>query len=372
MKFLFVINNLDGGGAERTLCTLASYLAEVRGYDVSIVVQGKINLVYPLSPKVKLLELKTGAISVGYLRLIFVPLMALELVAIIRRARPDSVMSFLVRSNFISIIASFFCRELLFCVTEMCNTERVYSSGLRAFIIRFLIARLYPLAGVIVAISSGVKSSLINLGIKEDKIKVIFDPQDIAEIKARVSKVVRVESENLRLVMAGRLVPQKDYSTMLHALRKVVDVDPNVELLVLGDGPLFRSLISLTRSLNLERNVIWNGWTDNIFEVMATRDVFVLTSRFEGFGNVILEAMACGLPVISTDCPSGPNEILDGGVYGILVPVGDSNAVAHAILKLKGSRQERNRYGSLSIKRAPDFDVSVIADLYLEVLSRKA
>jgi len=137
-------------------------------------------------------------------------------------------------------------------------------------------------------------------------------------------------------------------------------------LLILGEGKKRTTLEALARKLGVASDVGLPGFVDNPFAYMARAAVFVLSSAWEGFGNVVAEALACGCPVVSTDCPSGPAEILDGGAYGPLVPVGDDAALAKAILSVLETPPDPERLRA----RAALFSVDRVADQYLEVLCR--
>jgi glycosyltransferase involved in cell wall biosynthesis len=124
--------------------------------------------------------------------------------------------------------------------------------------------------------------------------------------------------------------------------------------------------MALARELGISDSVVFAGWQENPFAWMANADLFVLSSRFEGFGNAVIEAMACGLPVVSTDCPSGPSEILANGEAGILVPVADVHAMADAICAVLEDDKLREQLADKSQRRAPEFDISLIGRRYLE------
>lgn len=140
---------------------------------------------------------------------------------------------------------------------------------------------------------------------------------------------------------AGRLEPQKDFETLLRAFAAVRRRRP-ARLAILGDGPLLPAIRGLADRLGVRREVLFPGFVSNPFAWMARAGVFALSSKWEGFGMVLVEALACGCPVVSTDCPSGPAEILDGGAYGRLVPVGDPQAMAEAILETLDRPPERD------------------------------
>ena len=170
----------------------------------------------------------------------------------------------------------------------------------------------------------------------EEKLLTIHNPIDLENIEQQareeLSDVWLDDPEIKILITTGRLVPQKDFYTLLRAVASIPQ-HLNWKLIILGTGSLEHELKTLAAELGLEENIKWQGFVQNPFKWMAKSDLFVMSSAWEGFGNVLVEAMACGTQVISTNCPSGPSEILEGGKWGTLVEVGNSAALAKAIEK---------------------------------------
>jgi len=138
--------------------------------------------------------------------------------------------------------------------------------------------------------------------------------------------------------------------------------------MILGEGELLGELMQLSHTLEVADKVVFAGWQQNPFRYLATADLFVLSSHYEGFPNALLEAMALGLPVISTDCPTGPAELLDGGRYGLLVPPDNPDELANAMLSLVRSEAQRQRYARLSVERAASFSLSGMVASYESLL----
>jgi glycosyltransferase involved in cell wall biosynthesis len=161
----------------------------------------------------------------------------------------------------------------------------------------------------------------------------------------------------------GSLKPAKDFALLLAAFAKLRQ-HSNARLLILGEGPLRGELEALKCRLGLDGAVDMPGFVASPYPYLAKADVFVLSSAWEGFGNVIVEALACGTPVVSTDCPSGPGEILADGRYGMLVAPGDAAALAQAILASLAAEHDR----AALIRRSQDFSVAKAAEQYLELL----
>jgi glycosyltransferase involved in cell wall biosynthesis len=225
---------------------------------------------------------------------------------------------------------------------------------------------LYPLADAVVSLSHGVVSDLERLSPRiPPKVRVIHNAcmdDSLLDVPAEVDAEVPEASRPV-LLAAGRLAAQKDYPTLIEAFRLVRErVD--AELWVLGEGPDRASVEARIAELGLTPHVRLLGFRSHPAAYMRRATVFVLSSRFEGFGNVIAEAMAAGAPVVSTDCPHGPSEILRGGELGRLAPVGDPRGLANAIVSLLGNEAERARLREAGRKRASDFDARKIANQY--------
>jgi glycosyltransferase involved in cell wall biosynthesis len=158
------------------------------------------------------------------------------------------------------------------------------------------------------------------------------------------------------VVSVGRLVYQKGFDVLLKAFRKVRDVRA-AKLLIIGDGEKREELIMLAQALHLQDDVLFLGMQGNPFKFMRGAEAFCLASRYEGLGNVILEAMALGLPVVVTNCPSGPAEIVENGRFGVLVPTENADALADALVKVLEDDKLRADLSGLSLRRANDFDL---------------
>lgn len=230
------------------------------------------------------------------------------------------------------------------------------------------VRRLFPRADRIVAISHGVGDDVLRHGgCTPEQLHVLHNPALDAGLAARALEPPGhpwLEASGPPVVIGvGRLVPQKDFDTLLRAFARVRSRVAS-RLLILGEGRERDRLETRARELGVADDVSLPGMHGNPVAAMARAGVFVLSSAWEGFGNVVVEALAAGCPVVSTDCPSGPAEILEHGRYGRLVPVGDDAAMAEAIvltLNDPGDPAARQR-------RARDFGVDVVAERYLEVL----
>jgi glycosyltransferase involved in cell wall biosynthesis len=254
-------------------------------------------------------------------------------------------------------------------VSERNHLSRAAANADRRFVKRGDLARhFYPLADACVGVSGGVADDLSDLiGMSREKIVAVKNPVVTAELASRAAEPVDhpwFEAGAPPVVLAaGRLTAQKDYPTLLRAVDLVRRTRP-IRLLILGSGPERESLTALADALQLDDLVEFHGFAENPYAFMARASVFVLASAWEGSPNALVEAMACGCPVVSTDCPSGPAEILDDTRYGKLVPVGDSDALSRAIAELLDDPTDT----ALLRKGAARYSSAVSAEHYERVL----
>jgi glycosyltransferase involved in cell wall biosynthesis len=313
----------------------------------------------------------------GYLRkrhlqfMLLSLLMSLKLADQLRQIRPDALLSALTDCNLTAILAQRFVNGFKVVTSEQNTPSLSIRSQPAAGTVLKMMRRLYPKADRIVAISQGVANDLISLlNLLHEKVTVIYNPVVTPELFEQAKQPVShpwFEQNQLPVILAvGRLTRQKDFPTLFRAFSLVRQVRP-AKLLILGEGEERANLERLAIELGIQNDVSMPGFCDNPFAFMAKAYVFVLSSAWEGFGNVLVEALACGCPVVATDCRSGPREILGNSRYGRLVPVGDHEALAKAILEtldnpdFPADRQTR-------LQRAMEFSVDAAVDKYLKVL----
>ncbi len=225
----------------------------------------------------------------------------------------------------------------------------------------------YPWADEIVTVSNGVADDFASItGLRRERIQVIYNPVVTPEILEKAEEPLNhpwfTPGEPPVILSVGRLAKQKDYPTLIRAFALVHRECP-ARLMILGEGEERPKLEALIQELGLDDDVSLPGFVDNPYAYMSRAAVFVLSSAWEGFGNVLVEAMAVGTPVVATDCPSGPAEILGGGKWGKLVPVGDIEKIAKAIIE---TLEDLNRPDVT--KRAQDFGIEKLVQNYLRVL----
>jgi glycosyltransferase involved in cell wall biosynthesis len=324
---------LLGGGAERTMLSLAKGLAE-RGHPVDLVLaQAEGPYLAEVPESVQLVELNTRHLSAGRT---FASLPAL--VRYLRHQQPEALLSALRRANVTAVWARYLAGVPGRVVISEQNTwsPRIQqSTSWYSRMILRLSKRFYPWADAIVAVSEGTADDLAQvLGIPRERIEVIHNPGVRPELRRKAEAPLDhpwfQPGQPPVLLAVGRLTVQKDFPTLIRAFAQVRTTRP-VRLLVLGEGQERSGLEALVTELDLKEDVSLPGFVENPYAYMARASVFVLSSRWEGLPTVLMEALCCGAPLVATDCPSGPREILRDGQYGQLVPVGDTTALAQAI-----------------------------------------
>lgn len=317
--------SLAGGGAERVMVTLANGFAAC-GVSVDlVVVAAKGAYLEDVSPRVRLVEL-------GASRVLFsLP----ALVRYLHRERPHALLSALNHANIIALWARKLVRSQTRVVVSERNTlSRDMLSNRFKRIMPWLMRLNYPSADAIVAVSSGVADDLAHtIRLPRERIDVVYNPINIklAELCEAPLTHPWLESDQPPVIVAaGRLTVQKDFETLIEAFAEVRKTHA-VRLVILGEGKLRWALEARIAELGIAEDVALPGFVDNPYPWMRQASLFVLSSAWEGFCNVLAEAMACGTPVVSTDCPSGSAEILEDGKWGRLVPVGNAAALAQAM-----------------------------------------
>lgn len=368
MKILVLINALAGGGAERVVQTLTSDWA-ARGHDVTVATLENEKTI-ELESGVEHVTLPLDGLSVGVLKLPMLIVQAVALIRAVDRQNPHLVVSFLPRANLVNVLSAQMGPSRPVVISERTVSEALYSNGgLRGAIMLWAIRRLYPLADKAVCLSDAVSASLVRLGLSDQKVETIYNPQDLRLIRRQAQEGSPLQPGGRFIVTVGRLVEQKDYPTMLRAFGRLSG-DVDVDLVIIGEGAQRKRLEEMAADLGIPNRVHFTGWIDNPFPIVAQAELFVSSSAIEGFGNVIVEAMALGLPVVCTDAVGGPSEILEDGEHGFLVPVGDDEALAARVADLLGDQRMRQQYVNRSLERAQDFDVEVISPRFLEAMER--
>lgn len=355
------LQDLAGGGAERVMTQLAAGIAG-RGLDVDLIlVRREGPYLRDLPAGVRVVPLARGRTVTSIW----------PLVRYLRRERPNVLLSALVHVNIAAILAA----RLAGVGTRVVITEhnQISRNAARAgsalvWTAYRMVPRCYPLASGIIAVSDGVAKDLSDFsGISRDRIDVIHNPIVTAELFDRAKEPVDhpwFEMTGTPVIMgAGRLCEQKDFSTLIRGFA-AVRAQRSAKLVIIGKGPERKELEDLIERLGLCEDVDMPGFVTNPYALLKRASLFVLSSAWEGLPTVLVEAMACGTPVVSTDCFSGPREILQGGRYGPLVPVGDPETLSRAMMKTLDAPPP----AAAAVQRSMAFSLPHAVDEYLRVL----
>ncbi|MBC8505252.1 MAG: glycosyltransferase [Chloroflexi bacterium] len=352
--------SLQIGGAERAVVNLANGFSR-EGKAVSLllaVAQGP--LCNELDPGVEIIDLRQ--------RGVFGALAPLS--RFLQIECPDILFSAQSHANLIALLARKLARVNLPVVINEQTTMSVHYAlepGLKNRIVPKLARLFYRQADAVVCISQGVADDILAVTkISSERVHRIYNPvlPPLAELEQKIKASVEHPwffPESPPVILAvGRLTTAKDYPTLLRAFA-LARQEREMRLLILGEGEKRNELEALVRSIKIGDDVQLPGSVSNPFGYMVRSSVFALSSAWEGLSNVLVEALACGAPIVATDCKYGPAEILDYGKYGTLVPVGDAEAMAEAILETLNEHPDRT---SLR-RRSLDFTLETIVQQYL-------
>ncbi|MGB9682715.1 MAG: glycosyltransferase [bacterium] len=394
MALFFLINSLAGGGAETVLIRIAKYLKPKKIFLLERDVK------YPIEEEnlTTFLSSHTRSVSPVF-KSFYIPIYAIELSKNISTS--DIVVSFLERANFVNIAVKYLKghKVIISVHIDPISGHR----GIRG-INKILIKTLYARADYVVTVSEGVAYSLESLGIPRNKMMVIYNPISLREITQRSEEdIEKIFNDKDFLITVGRLTKAKGQWHLLRIFKEVKKDFPELKLLLLGEGELKDYLVNLSLKLGF-KTYVWDrdrispdyevyfmGFKENPFKYIARAKLFILSSLWEGFPNVVVEALACKTTVIASDCRSGPREILapDTEVsyqtripefteFGVLMPVLESYFIdpeegltgrervwLDTIVSLLKDENLRKSYQSKAIERAKNFDINkIIGDWY--------
>jgi glycosyltransferase involved in cell wall biosynthesis len=344
-KVALFLRNLNGGGVERIMLNIACSMAQ-QGVQVDLVLIKAEGIFLPqVPPSVRIVDLQTKEIdknrSFKFPTSLQSTTSLIKLISYLKNERPAALLSAGHYLNEIAILAKRLARVSTRIVVSEHTTLSVEAKRVEQISSRVapIAARIfYPWADEIVTVSRGVAEDLSRIsGLPLNGMRTIYNPVITPGLKEQAEVPLNHpwfgEGEPPIILGMGRFVAQKDFPTLIRAFAKVRQVK-QVRLMMLGSGREQKNLEALARELGIEKDIAWVGFVNNPFPYMKRASVFVLSSAWEGLPTVLIEALALGLQVVSTNCESGPAEILDNGKYGELVPVGDADAMAQAILQV--------------------------------------
>ncbi|SJM91353.1 putative Glycosyl transferase, group 1 [Crenothrix polyspora] len=360
-KISLFLPNLTGGGAERISVNLANELIK-RGYSVDMVLlTAEGPCLALLNSEVRVINFKIKHAREGLL----------PLVRYFREAKPHSMIACMWPLTVLAVAASKFPGVSTRIVVAEHNTwsrsQADYSPLLRQ-IIRTTMYLFFPGSQGIVAVSNGAADDLANFaGIKRKSITMIYNPvsnpQTLDVHEDKDSKLTSWKTAEFRILNVGSLKTQKNQELLLRAF-SILLKRTNAHLLILGDGHLRQKLEKIIAELGIKDNVSMPGFADDPRFYYQHASLFALSSDWEGLPTVLIEALEAGTPIVSTDCPSGPREILNGGQLGKLVPLGDADALASAMYESLNSKHDK----AILKERAQCFSIGKATDQYIDVL----
>lgn len=359
-KIAIFLPNLRGGGAERVVVNLANSLVQ-RGYAVDLILMSATGqLMACLRPEIFVVDLQ-----IKRMRGIVFPLMRY-----LRSRRPTVLLACMWPLTAISLLSCKLARVATrLVVTEHCTWSQaeICSSFFTRWHVRISMRVMFSFVDGIVAVSQGAADDLASFtNLDRNAITIIYNPV-VGETKLFAADPLPPlgwwTGTHHKVLAVGTLKKIKDYRILLNALAQLRErID--VRLLILGEGECRAALEAQARQLGIEGDVFMPGFVNDVSPYYQQADLHVLSSRSEGLPTVIIEALAAGIPVVSTDCPFGPREILSDGKFGLLVPVGDANALASAMYESLTTTHDSEQLKA----RALDFSIDKAVDQYEKIL----
>lgn len=361
MKVTLVIYGLGGGGAERVMSIVANYWVS-KGWDVTLLMllpPAKQSF-YPLDPRIQLKPLDVAGKSANFLAAIG---NNWKRVQVLRRAiitsEPDVVISFMNSVNVYTILA---CLRTNIPVIV---SEHIYPGSNDANKIWQLIMRLtYRYADLVTVLTQNA----LQFYPAKEGYRTIVMPNPVVAPEPSESDAMLLQSPSL--IAIGRLHPQKGFDLLLKAFHKIHAKHPEWQITILGEGAMRSELEQLRSQLKLIDRVHLPGLVSNVPKYLSQADLFVMPSRFEGFPMALCEAMAYGLPVLAADCLSGPRDIIEDGINGVLVKTEDVDALAVELDKLMCDPAKRQQLAANAPNILDRFGVEQVMDIWQSAIDR--
>ena len=328
-KVLLSITTLFGGGAERVVSVWANQLSH-HGYDVSILLYGRSEGEYPVDNSVKI---HTVADTYeDYQKLSYFERLK-KMRKIVKKIKPDIMINFLPRMQIWMMLATLGMKlnrveTVRVSPWEICKNNKYE---------RFLWKKCFSIANKVI-VQTAEQAEYFSKKIQK---KCFVIPNPIAE-QYRDNEKITYSTKNKEFIAVGRIMLQKNFDMLIRAFSKAVQTYPDIKLSIFGVGDIEDKLKELITQLNMQENIKLMGRSNKVLEELLCRDVFLMSSDFEGMPNALAEAMATGLVCVSTDCRTGPKDLIDNGVNGFLVPTGDEAKMLEAIIKLAQMPKEES------------------------------
>ncbi|MCU0548153.1 MAG: glycosyltransferase [Leptolyngbya sp. Prado105] len=359
-KIAIFLRDLDAGGTQKVSANLIREMV-ARGTVPDLVVSAlKGPFLKEIPPEVRVINLNSKRLLFSFFKLS----------QYLRESQPDVLLSTAFSGNIAAILAKYLSRAKTRVLIATHNTLSVDKHNVPLHVrlpLLFLMRAVYPFADTIIAVSEGAARDLeIELSLNLGSVKTVYNPIVNSEMLRKAQEQNEhpwfQPGQPPVFLTIGRLFKQKNHRNLLQAFSEVRSQQAS-RLMILGEGDLREELECLVKELGLESDVWMPGFVDNPLSYLRQAQAFVLSSDYEALPTVLVEAMACGCPIVSTNCPYGPLEILENGKYGLLVPPNDPNALANAMQQII---KTPNDQCSL-LNRARDFSVDLIVPQYLEM-----
>lgn len=359
---LFISPSLGIGGAEKATISIADYLQK-QGYGVDFLIFD--------DERADTFRIKNKHINVFCTEKKRASQNIFSIKQYIKNINPDIIFSVQSHTNIIVILSKIISRKskAKYILTEHTTMSIAYaqSNNFKDHLVPVLAKFFYPFADMIVAVSKGIASDLRKIvDIPDNKIQVIYNPinlKSIDQLSLKKSEISFNKKDVYSVVSMGRLVPSKNHLLLLKAFN-LAKTNVNTRLILLGDGQERENLENFIKTNNLNDEIILLGYVSNPYSIMRKADLFVLSSNYEGFPVSILEALACGVPVVSTNCPNGPAEILDENKFGRLVPINNVQVLAYTIIEELRKKHDKNQLR----KRALEYSIEKIGKQYIQLI----
>lgn len=377
-KLLIFINTLQSGGAERVVSLLLAHLKD--DFDIHLALYTRI-IDYQIPPEIKILDLKQPLDQPKLFRLFKIPFLSYKVNQYCRQHQIGISVSFLKRPCYISALMKSwwgYKGKMIMCErTHLTTLLQNHSMIYRAFS-KFMVKYSYKRANLVLTNSYSMQTDLVEHFKVKTPVTVIYNPVDLQFIRTSKNEASEFVFEKgiFHFVNVGGFRREKNHLLMLQAFFILKNLP--CKLVIVGGGAMEDELKQKVSDLGLGDKVVFIGFDNNPFKYVNQGDCFVLSSEVEGFPNVLIEALACGIPIISTDCSSGPRELLapstdlhhravtsyEIGEYGILTPVNDITALAAAMRRMYEDGDLRGRLASKASGRAEHFDVNEIKEYF--------
>ncbi len=359
-KLSLFIGSLRGGGAEKVCVTLANYLV-THGFNVSLIVLNLHNAVYhkSLNKQVELLDLNLHHTRQSIFKIF----------QILISKKIQNILVFNHEIALVMVFFRFFIFKKVRIISRNINTlsekikheKSIWHGSLKNYLLKLLYSRVDH---VIVQSEGMMKDLTEHYGFRDSQLTIINNPLDPLFEEELYKPSGQAGDNKNEILFVGRFKKQKGISFLFDAFKIVLLQMPYMKLRLVGTGELYNNYLNYAKETGIFRNVIFEGYREDILPYYKQADVTVLSSLYEGFPNVLLESIACGTPVVSFDCPSGPKEIIEEGINGFLVSYRDAGHLADSII-----RALKQKWDPDSIKKtAYKYSTAAVLDKYIKLL----